>query len=103
MKDRRMAIVANTVEARFPGVRVVVEPCESPDDPTVRWWVYVLHCRRRDHREASRFAFHLAMDLFHRRIPFITDPREAWDTALYLARKRREARVARKASRRRSA
>src|SRR5262245_41317690 len=103
MRDRRMAIVANTIEARFPGVRVVVEPDECPDDPTVRWWVYILHCRRRDLKDVRRFAIRLGLDLFRPDRPFLADAREAWDTALYLARKRKEARAARNSRRRRSA
>ncbi len=54
---------------------------------------------RKQLREVSRFAFHLGMDLFDRSLPFLTDPREGWDTALYLARKRAEARAARGARR----
>ncbi len=94
MKDRRMAIVVDTIEARFPGVRVVVEPYTSPDDATVRWWVYILHCRRGDLDDVSGFAIRLGLDLFRPNIPFIADPLETWDTALYLASKKAEARAA---------
>ncbi len=91
-----MAILANTIEARFPGVRVVVEPYRSDDDETVRWWMYVLHCRRRDHRAASGFAFEVGKKLFDGGIPFITDPRDAWGTTAYVAEMRRYARAARR-------
>ncbi len=94
-----MAIVANTIEARFPGVRVVVEPYECPDDPTVRWWVSILHCRRRDLKDARRFAIGLGLDLFRPEMPFMADALEAWDTALFLARKKSEARASRRATR----
>ena len=92
MKDRRMADLARTIEARWPGTRVVVEPYGSPDDSTIRWWVYVLHCRRRDLRDVHMFAIRTGHELFNRAPPFITDPREAWSTAAYLARRRAEAR-----------
>ncbi|MGH7150245.1 MAG: hypothetical protein ACREIU_06090 [Planctomycetota bacterium] len=94
-----MAIVASTIEARFPGVRVVVEPYESPDDPTVRWWVYILHCRRKNLRTVRQFAIQLGLDLFRPEMPFIADAREGWNTDLYLARKKAEARPPRKARR----
>ncbi|HET6203496.1 MAG TPA: hypothetical protein VFI25_11920 [Planctomycetota bacterium] len=99
MKDRRVCIVANTSEARFPGVQVVVEPYGSPDDETIRWWVYILHCRRKDLRTVRRFAIGLGLDLFRPGMAFIADARERWDTALFLARKKKEARAARRTGR----
>ncbi|MCI0588355.1 MAG: hypothetical protein L0323_16105 [Planctomycetes bacterium] len=94
-----MAIVANTIEARFPGVRVVVEPYRSPDDETIRWWVYILHCRRKDVRTVRLFAIQLRLDVFRPEMPFIADAREGWNTALYLARKKAEVRAANRARR----
>ncbi len=91
-----MAIVANTIEARFPGVRVVVEPYESPDDPTVRWWVTILHCRHEEVRTVRQFAIRLGLEIFRPEMPFLADACEAWDTALYFARKKAEARAARR-------
>ncbi len=94
-----MAIVANTIEARFPGVQVVVEPYECWGVSAVRWRVSVLRCRRRDLGEVSRFASELGVDVFERHLPFVTNTFEDRDTALYLERKRRETRAARMASR----
>src|SRR5262245_66571368 len=94
-----MAIVATTIEARFPGVRVVVEPYECPDDPTVRWWVYILHCRRRDLKDARRFAIRLGLDLFRPDMPFLADARAAFGRAPFRDRKKSEARAARRVRR----
>ncbi len=91
-----MAVVVNTIEARFPGVRVVVEPYRSPDDETIRWWVYILHCRRKDVRTVRLFAIQLGLDVFRPEMPFIADAREGWNTALYLARKEVETRGTRR-------
>ncbi|MCI0588354.1 MAG: hypothetical protein L0323_16100 [Planctomycetes bacterium] len=98
-KDRRLTILANTIEARFPGVQVVVDPYESWGNSAVRWRVSVLRCRRRDLEEVSRFASQLGVNVFERHLPFVTNTFEDRDTALYLDRRRREARAARMASR----
>lgn len=96
MKDRRLTILANTIEARFPGVRVIVESYECEEDPTVRWRVVMLHCRRKELCGVAEFAIGLGTELFHPDLPFITDACEAWATAAYLAEKRRAASAPRK-------
>jgi len=42
VRDPRMDSVLRAVQARYPGKRVAVERYESPDDPLIRWWIYVL-------------------------------------------------------------
>ena len=65
MKNTRMATLIRTVEARYPGVRTVVEPWGDPDgDPDIRWWIDFLYVRRKDLGRLDRFALRVARDLY---------------------------------------
>lgn len=92
MKDARIVTLIRTVEARFPGTKVVVDPYGCPDDEEIRWWVSILHAPRGKEPLVNQFAIRLALDLYHwRGLPFIVGAKGPRGTREYLARKRTEA------------
>ena len=100
MNDRRIAILARTVEARFPGTKVVVDPYGSPDDEEIRWWISILHTPRGKEVLVDKFAIGLAFDLYNQRsFPFFVGAEGPRGTREYLGRKRAEKTAVRKTGR----
>ncbi|HET6202899.1 MAG TPA: hypothetical protein VFI25_08870 [Planctomycetota bacterium] len=64
MTDVRVAALGRAIESRWPGSKVVVEPYRSPDDPLIRWWVYILGIRYPEAGAAIDFGWELSRDLF---------------------------------------
>ena len=64
MKNARMATLVRTLKARYPGTRIEVEPSLSPDDPDIRWRVWILNAREKDVPLMDHFAARLARELY---------------------------------------
>jgi len=73
VRDQRIAEVANAVERRFPGARVVIRPCPSPEDPDIEWILFVTNCPPSEEDELGRFTLELGIGLFgESSIPFLS-------------------------------
>ena len=72
MTDPRIDEVASAVERRFPGTKVVVRPCPSPEDPDIESMLFVTGCSPADEDELGRFTLELGVRLFgETSIPFL--------------------------------
>lgn len=84
-----MATLIRTVEARYPGTRIVIEPCGSPDDPDFRWWVWVLNAPEKEVPLVTQFATRLALELYDWHTPnFFVGAQSPRATRKFLARRR---------------
>lgn len=85
-----MRTVIRTIEARFPGSRVIVEPFGVPEDPEIRWILRVLNVREKDTPLVLDFGIDLAIDLYGKMpIPFSLSPMGPRGTARFLSLRRR--------------
>jgi hypothetical protein len=69
MRDKRIDKVIRVFRARYPGTKAFVGTCPCPDEPYLRWWVYLLNVPDREVRTAEEFAFDLADSLYPRGSP----------------------------------
>jgi hypothetical protein len=69
MRDKRIDKLIRVFRAGYPGTKAFVGTCPSPDEPYLRWWVYLLNVPDREVRLAEEFAFDLADSLYPRGSP----------------------------------
>ena len=91
-----MATLIRTLKARYPGTRIEVEPSRSPDDPDIRWRVWILDAPEKDVQLVDHFATRLARELYEWHTPpFFVGAMGRRATREFLSRRRAEARAAR--------
>src|SRR5262245_9712872 len=85
-----MTTLIRSVERRFPGAKVYVEPWNDPDgDPHYKWWISVPGWPRRRRDELHMFVIRRERELFPRgSAPFFYSTYGPWDLEGYRARVR---------------
>jgi len=85
----RLAALAGAIESRWSGSRVEIEPYRSPDDPLIRWWVYVFGLQVEEASAATSFGWGLAHELYGREpLPFFMTSHSGANARAILARLR---------------
>lgn len=75
MSDPRIAAVIGAVESRYPGIRLEAEPWGTPEDPAIRWFLWILQFPEGRGAEIQAFALRRAHELFGEDpLPFFVAP-----------------------------
>jgi len=97
MKKWRIRRLASAIESRYPGARVVLEQWVCPDDPTICWWIEVLHVRAKDTRAVQDFADDLVGRMYgEEQPPFFVNVLDRRQSREYLASRREKQRDCRR-------
>ncbi|MGH7152097.1 MAG: hypothetical protein ACREIU_15435 [Planctomycetota bacterium] len=82
MRNPRIRALIETVEKRYPGTRVVVQPWGGAEDPDIRRWLWVLNVPEACTLEVERFADRRARGMYGRRpVPFFVSSVNREETA----------------------
>jgi hypothetical protein len=96
MRKRRIWRLASAIESRYPGARAVVEQWVCPDDPSICWWIEVLHVRAKDTRAVQDFADDLVDRMYgEEQPPFFVNVLDRRQSREYLASRREKERARR--------
>ena len=87
MNDERLRSLTREVESRFAGSRLEARACEDEEDPSIRWFLWILDVPEERLREVEDFAIGRALDLYgDGPLPFYVSAASPATTAKYFAR-----------------
>jgi len=93
LKRARIWRLKRAIESLYPGARAVVECWRDPDDPSIYWWIEVLHVRAKDVRAVQEYADGLVEKMYgEEQPPFFVNVMDRRQSREYLARRREKQR-----------